>query len=24
MRQYDNFVVDVAQERGAPVGTASA
>mgnify|MGYP003655936863 CR=1 FL=1 len=24
MRQFNNFVVDVAQERGAPVGTASA
>jgi hypothetical protein len=24
MRQYNNYVVDVAQERGAPVGTASA
>jgi hypothetical protein len=24
MRQYNNYVVDVAQERGAPEGTASA
>lgn len=24
VRQYNNYVVDVAQERGAPVGTASA
>jgi hypothetical protein len=24
MRQFNNYVVDVAQERGAPIGTASA